>query len=310
MCTAITLRTKDCYFGRNLDLEYSYNETVVITPRNFPLCFRKEEELVSHYAMIGIAYVVDGYPLYYDAANEMGLGMAGLNFPGNTCYQLREGCHYKISPFELIPWILGKCKNTAEACELIEKTSIIPCNFSDDLPVAPLHWMITDGKTTVTVEATKKGVEITENPVGVLTNNPPFSYHLMNMNNYMNVTNLPPVDRFSGNGCLQAYGSGMGGIGLPGDCSSASRFIRAGFMKYNSVSGSGEMESVNQFFHILGNVEFVRGSVCVKEGMYDITVYSSCCNLDKGIYYYTTYENREIIGVDLYQEDLLSLIHI
>lgn len=306
MCTAITLKTKDHYFGRNLDLEYSYDETVTITPRNFVLSYRKEETQISHYAIAGMAYVADGYPLYYDALNEMGVGMAGLNFPGNTCYQEQEGRRYKIAPFELIPWVLGQCRNITEVCGLLRDTSIIPCDFSEGLPSAPLHWIITDGKSTITVEATEKGMEIIENPIGVLTNNPPFGYHLMNLNNYMNVTSLPPVDRFSGKGCLQPYGSGMGGIGLPGDCSSASRFIRASFMKYNSVSGGGELESVNQFFHILGNLEFVRGCATLKEGLYDITVYTSCCNLDKGIYYYTTYENRKITGVDMHMEDLGS----
>jgi choloylglycine hydrolase len=67
MCTAITYATKDHYFGRNLDLEFSYNETVVITPRNYPFTYRKCESSRSHFAMIGMAFVVDDYPLYYDA---------------------------------------------------------------------------------------------------------------------------------------------------------------------------------------------------------------------------------------------------
>ncbi|MBQ2802519.1 MAG: linear amide C-N hydrolase, partial [Lachnospiraceae bacterium] len=95
----------------------------------------------------------------------------------------------------------------------------------------------------------------------------------------------------------------MGAMGLPGDMSSSSRFVRAAFNKMNAVSGESEEESVSQFFHILGSVEQLRGCVKVKDA-YEITIYSSCCNADKGIYYYSTYENSQIIGVDMYQENL------
>lgn len=304
MCTAMVYKTKHHYFGRNLDLEYSYHETVTITPRNYPFHFFDGEEMETHYAMIGMAYVANNYPLYYDAVNEKGLGMAGLNFPGNACYRNCEEHTDNIAPYELIPWILGKCQSVQEARVLLAHTCIVEHNFSDELPAAPLHWIISDGENAVTVEATKSGLEIFDNPVGVLTNNPPFPYHMMNLNNYMNLTSQPPVNRFSSAHELKKYGSGMGGIGLPGDCSPASRFVRASFLKLNSVSGDSEKESVNQFFHILGNVEFTRGSVSVEEGVYDITVYSSCCNMEEGIYYYTTYENRRITGVDMRREDL------
>ena len=86
MCTAITYKTKDNYFGRNLDLEYGYNETVTVTPRNYKFLFSNKMEIKQHFAIIGIATVVSNYPLYYDAANEYGLAMAGLNFPDNAYY--------------------------------------------------------------------------------------------------------------------------------------------------------------------------------------------------------------------------------
>ena len=87
MCTAISYKTKDHYFGRNLDLEYSYVESVTVTPRNYPFHFRKERDFPKHYAMIGMAYVQDDYPLYYDATNEKGLSIAALNFPQNAHYK-------------------------------------------------------------------------------------------------------------------------------------------------------------------------------------------------------------------------------
>ena len=84
MCTAVSFLAKNHYFGRNLDYEFSYNETVTITPRNYPFKFRRMGENNKHYAMIGMAFVQENYPLYYDATNEKGLSIAGLNFPGNA----------------------------------------------------------------------------------------------------------------------------------------------------------------------------------------------------------------------------------
>ena len=96
----------------------------------------------------------------------------------------------------------------------------------------------------------------------------------------------------------------MGALGLPGDLSSQSRFVRAAFTKLNSVSGDSEGESVSQFFHILGSVEQQRGCCLAGEGKYEITIYTSCCNADRGIYYYTTYENSQITAVDVHREEL------
>ena len=86
MCTAATYKTKDFYMGRTLDYEFAYGEEVTVMPRNYPLHFRYMGDMSEHFAIIGMAHVADNYPLYYDAVNEKGLGMAGLNFVGNAVY--------------------------------------------------------------------------------------------------------------------------------------------------------------------------------------------------------------------------------
>ena len=304
MCTAITYYTKDHYFGRNLDLEFSYKETVTITPRNYPFKFRKVKEIDNHYAIIGMAFVAGNYPLYYDAINEKGLGMAGLNFPTNADYKEEKEDKDNIAPFEFIPWVLSQCANLDEAKELLSKINIANINFSDELPASPLHWIIADKNSSITVESVKDGLKIYDNPVGVLTNNPTFDIHLFNLNNYMGLSIEQPENNFSKKLNLDTYSRGMGGLGLPGDLSSASRFVKATFTKMNSLSGISESESISQFFHILGSVEQQRGLVHMGEDKYEITIYSSCCNMDKGIYYYTTYENGQITGVDMHKENL------
>ena len=302
MCTAITLKTADFYFGRNLDLEYHYNEAVTVTPRNYSFNFRNGKTLENHFAIIGMATVSDGYPLYYEATNEKGLSLAGLNFPDNAVYYPESDSKENIAPFELIPYILGLCSTVDEALAKIENMNLWNIPFSESFPLSPLHWILADKNRCVTLEPMKDGLKIYDNTVGVLTNNPPFDYHMYNLANYINLTTEQPKDRFGAN--LKPYSLGMGAIGLPGDLSSSSRFVRAAFTKINSVSGDSEDESVSRFFHILTSVEQLKGLNRVREGEFEYTVYSSCCNTDKGIYYYITYNNRQITAVDMNKEDL------
>lgn len=331
MCTAVSFITKDHYFGRNLDYDFSYQESVVITPRNYSFIYKNQRDLQGRdvrkveskaYAMIGMAYVVDNYPLYYDAVNEAGLGMAGLLFTGNAmyCSEIQEG-NLPIASFEFIPWILRQCSSVEEARKQLKNVRIMDWAFSKDLPPSPLHWMIADRNSSLVVEAVEEGLKIYDNPVHVLTNNPDFEYHLTNLNNYMDLSPYEPENSFADRVNLDAYSRGMGAIGLPGDLSSASRFVRGAFTRMNSICGGTEEESVSQFFHILGSVEQQRGSVRMRrmtdgkkdtdntedtasDETYEITIYSCCCNTDAGIYYYKTYDNHQITAVDMHRENL------
>jgi choloylglycine hydrolase len=306
MCTAVNLKTGDHYFGRNLDLDRSYGEEVCIIPQNFPLKFRKSNTLNTHYAIIGMATVVDGTPLFYDAANEYGLAMAGLNFPDNAQYYCENRDKDNICSFEFIPWILSKCKNLSEAKKLLDNINILNIPYSERLPVSPLHWIISYKSDSVVVECMSDGMHIFDNYLGILTNNPPFPLQMFNLNNYRHLSSTNGENKFLKYTVLENYCQGLGGIGLPGDVSSMSRFVRMAFYKENSVSATDETHSVSQFFHLLSSVEMCRGGCLVPSGEYDITVYSSCINTDKGLYYYTTYDNHQINLVDMHCTDLES----
>ncbi|QCQ90510.1 choloylglycine hydrolase [Rhodococcus sp. SGAir0479] len=303
MCTAANYTAGDHYFGRNLDLEISYHETVVVTPRNFRFAFRRVPELVTHHAMIGIATVSDGYPLYYDGTNDRGLSMAGLNFPENADYKPESPDATNIAPFEFIPWVLGQFETVADVRGALADVRLVDIPFSAHFPLSPLHWIISDRTESITVESVADGLRVYDNPVQVLTNNPTYDMQVFNLNNYMSLSVDPPENHFSEQLKLDTYSRGLGAFGLPGDLSSASRFVKATFTRVHSVSGSSESEAISQFFHILGSVEQQRGLVRLGD-KYEITIYSSCCNTDKGIYYYRTYENSQITGVDMHREDL------
>lgn len=308
MCTAATYKTKDFYMGRTLDYEFSYGEEITITPRNYEFKFRHAGQLKSHYAIIGMAFVAGGYPLYYDAVNEKGVGMAGLNFVGNAAYEEvildDESDAIQVAQFEFIPWILSQCSSVIEARTKLSQMRLTGTPFSEQLPAAQLHWIIADKDDCIVVESMNDGLHVYDNPVGVLTNNPPFPMQMFELNNYAGVSRKQPESTFAEVLKLNAYSRGMGGMGIPGDLSSQSRFVKVAFTKLNAVSGSDEMESVSQFFHILGSVDQQRGCCEVADGKFEITIYTSCCNATKGIYYYTTYDNHQITAVDMRKENL------
>ncbi|MBQ6685324.1 MAG: choloylglycine hydrolase [Firmicutes bacterium] len=304
MCTAVSYRTKCHYFGRNLDIERGYHEGVVITPRKFPFAFRYADSLEQHYALIGMATVIHDYPLYFEATNEVGLSMAGLNFPKNAYYPPYAEGKINIAPFELIPYLLGSCRSVADARETLHHINVIHCNFSEDLPVSPLHWLISDREESMVLECTKDGMKVYDNPFGVLTNNPTFDYHVMHLNQYMGLSEGLGENRLNPTVSMDNFSLGFGGFGLPGDFSSPSRFVRAVFVKEKSVCDGSEKESVNQFFRILQSVAMPKGCVMTGNGEYEYTRYSCCCNTDTQTYYYTTYQNMAVRNVEMREADL------
>jgi len=302
MCTGVWLNCGKAYFGRTLDYDISYGEEVVITSRNFPFKFRGAGECKSHFAMVGTACVKDGYPLYYDGMNEKGLCIAGLNFVGNARYCKRED-RTPVEQFELIPYLLCKCSSVDGVLYEFSKICIGGGAFNGDMPAAQLHWLIADGERCIVVESVEEGLKIYENPIGVLTNNPPFDMQAFNLNNYRGLSARDKDSTFGGGLDLKVYSRGMGAIGLPGDWSSQSRFVRAAFARANSLFGDSEEEGVSQLFHILDTVAVPAGCCRSGEGL-DKTVYSCCCSPQTGTYYFKTYNDLGISAVRLNKADL------
>lgn len=304
MCTAISCRWQDHYFGRNLDIEVSYQEQVVITPRGRRYALRNGNEFHNKMAFIGMASVVGDTPLYYEAANEKGLCIAGLNFPGVAVYHDPKEGMDNITPYELIPWVLGQCGSVKEARVLLERMNLTNIPFSPQIPLAPLHFMFSDGQESLVAEPREDGLKLYENPYHVMANNPPFEYHLWNLRNYRHLSPSNRENRFSPAYELGDYAVGMGAMGLPGDASSASRFVRTAFHLANSRGGETELDRVTEFFHILDTVAMVRGATLTNDGKEDITLYSCCIDAAHGIYYYKTYGNSQLTAIRMDQVDL------
>ncbi len=267
MCTCIC---HSPFFGRTLDLDRSFGEDAVIMPRRFPLELRYAERVEKHHAIIGCALVKEGMPLWFDAVNEHGLGAAGLNFPEYAVYHEPKAGKKNVASFELIPWLLSLCKNVREAKELLGNCNITPDAVSPDLPPTPMHWMIADAEgRSLVAESVAEGLKIYDNPFGVMTNPPPFPEQIADAEKDL----------------------------IPGDWSSHSRFLRALYVKKHTA-GSG----VSDFFNIMDTVKVPNG--CSKMDWH--TLYTSCADLSRGEYYFTTCENRRIRKLSLADAELDS----
>ena len=298
MCTSLSMDNGSFCFGRNMDIEFQLDSKVVAVPRRFPLRFSRAGEKTQHYALLGMATVIDGYPLFADAMNEAGLCMAALSFP-DCAYNSGSGSCI-LAPHELIPYVLSSCSTLAEAEKLLRDVRIEDIPFSKDVPNTPLHWHVADKSGSLAVECTSDGVNVMHDPVGVLTNSPPLSFHLTNLRQYVNLTAEYPKSRSGME--MEPFGRGFGAVGLPGDLSPASRFVRAAFLKLNSPCEEDSQRQIAQTLHVLGSVSMPRGSVITADGREELTAYTSCMNGTS--YYHVTYYGMRLHRADMSRYDL------
>ncbi len=304
MCTSIAWDNGNLFIGRNMDISFDFDRQVVVVPRNYEFVFKQEQSIKNHYAIIGTASVVENYPLFAEAVNEKGLYMAGLNFPGIAHFYNSEKNKQNITVNELIPYVLSKCENIAQVSEILKNINITNIPFIKGLPIPELHFIVSHKTGSIVIECTKEKMHVHLNPTGILTNNPPIEIQLHNLNNYMSLSAKNPKNSMTKEIKLNNYCMGLGALGLPGDFSSQSRFVKAYFLKTNSITGKTEEESVAHMFHMLDNVCMVKGAVLDNNDAVDYTVYSCCINADKGIYYYKTYNSTCIQAVSLQNENL------
>ena len=309
MCTGLALETKDGLhlFGRNMDIEYSFNQSIIFIPRNFK-CVNKsnKKELTTKYAVLGMGTIFDDYPTFADGMNEKGLGCAGLNFPVYVSYS-KEDIEGKtnIPVYNFLLWVLANFSSVEEVKEALKNANIVDIPISKNIPNTTLHRMISDitGKSIV-VEQTKEKLNVFDNNIGVLTNSPTFDWHVANLNQYVSLRYNQVPEFKLGDQSLTALGQGTGLVGLPGDFTPASRFVRVAFLRDAMIKNDKDSIDLIEFFHILNNVAMVRGSTRTIEEKSDLTQYTSCMCLEKGIYYYNTYENNQINAIDMNKENL------
>ncbi|MGL4742440.1 MAG: choloylglycine hydrolase [Sarcina sp.] len=307
MCTGLTLTTKDGehLFGRNMDLEYYFGQSVGIIPRNYTytnIANKKTEK--TQYAIIAMISMMADHPMLSDGMNEKGLGIAGLNF-GNEFGGLEKNFSkdkINIPAFDFMLWILANFDNIEDVKKNVLKVNLMDIQIDEKIPNVCLHWIASDKSgRSIVIEKTKEGMKVYDNEVGVLTNPPTFDWQLTNLRQYTNTIPTQIPKTMCSDKELTPTGRGAGLIGLPGDTTAPSRFIRAAFLR-NFVLQNEDV-SLGDYFHIMDNVAMVKG--CAKnDGINEFTQYTSCMNLENGTYTYKTYKSLSLTSINLFNENL------
>lgn len=304
MCTTVAKTGDKLIFGRNMDIDESFGEELILIPRKYTLKYKMAKQSENHFAVMGIGTVIDGYPLLAEGMNEFGLCMAGLNFVGNARYWSPEEGRDNLAPYELIPWILSSCKSLKDAIAKLKKVNLISLPFKKDIPLPTLHFHIADKQGSIVYESVKEGEKIYKNPVGVVTNNPPFDIQLTLLSNY---GGLSPR---ASSTALKPYSLGLGSYGLPGDFSSGSRFARAVFAKNNTLWQAGR--EIYGMMRILDLVSVPCGCVLNGEEKPHYTLYQSVMDGGECVYYFRScgsldFSRVEMMGMDTEGDTLTEL---
>lgn len=309
MCTGVRFSDANgnMYFGRNLDWSTGYGQKVVVTPRGYKYKSAFLGEMANSPALIGMGIVAENTPLYFDCANEYGLAVAGLNFPGYAKYET-EAIDGKtnVAAYEFPLWVALNFKTVDEVEKALSDVVIVAKPISEQYPVSELHWIIGDAERSIVVEYTAAGMEIFKNDVDVLTNQPGYAWHKENLRNYMNLFPQMPKEVKWREAKMTAFGSGSLMRGLPGGFYSTDRFIRVAYFNTHYPIRSDEATNVSRLFHTLTSVAMIDGGAAMADGNFEKTVYTGGYSSAAQTYYYSTYEDPAIKSIALKDYDLDS----
>ena len=309
MCTGVRFDDSNgnMYFGRNLDWSVPYGQKVVITPRGYKYKTAFLGENANSPALIGMGIIAEKTPLYFDCANEHGLAVAGLNFPGYAKYaEAAIDGKTNVAAYEFPLWVALNFKAVDEVEKALKDVAIVARPINDQYPVSQLHWIIGDAKRSIVVEYTERGMEIFKNDVDILTNQPGYAWHKENLRNYMNLFPQMPKEVKWRKETLTAFGSGSLMRGIPGDYYAPSRFVRVAYLNTHYPDKTSEEENVSRLFHTLTGVAMIDGAAAMADGAFEKTIYTGGYSSKTKTYYYSTYEDPAIVSVKMEDFDLNS----
>ncbi|MFK5855973.1 MAG: choloylglycine hydrolase family protein [Bacteroidota bacterium] len=311
-CTEILVKAKDASVVnvRSMEFEVDLKSAVNVQPRGevFTSITSDSTPGLQWTNKYGYVYMnALGYPLALDGLNEAGLSFGALYLPGYAVYQkIPSGENDKaLWNLDFGAWVLGNFSSVEEVKSALK--SVYVCQIKSLSSISPLHYNITDasGKSII-IEYTADGLTVYNNNVGVLTNSPPYDWHMANLRNYLNLTpNNPDSINFNGES-FSPLGQGAGLIGLPGDWSPPSRFIKSAITSHNALTPNNATEAVNLALHFINGVDIPKGvSRITSNGKteYDYTQWIVVRDLTNRRYMFRTYDNLQVRSVDLNKLD-------
>jgi len=317
-CTGFRVVSKDgaIIAARTLEFEFDLGSKIIVVPRGtFMTAFTTGWEGLSwnvKYGYVGANAL--GMDLVADGINEVGLACGAFYFSGCAGYQELQKELYKstLSQYDLVGWILGNFATVDEVKAALDNIRVYGLAIMiTESTIMPLHHIVYDAKGgCIVIEYVEGELNIHENPLGVITNNPTFDWHLQNLSNYVNLTPANVKSSKLGDFKIVGTGNGTGLLGLPGDNTSPSRFVRAAFYSHGEVKPKHAKEAVTLAWHILNALDIPEGLVVNEElGMVvsrDIAYWSAVRDLTNKVYYYRTYSDLNIRKVELGSIDFSS----
>ena len=318
-CTTFRIRSQDgaILIGRSMELGMPLESAVMIVPRGVTMSSTRPDlkpgtSWVVKYGFAGMNTL--GHDISTDGLNEAGLSVGGLYIPEYVRYQPFPAAARApaISNLELSNWLLGNFATVDEVRAALPKITVYDLTMPPAGP-QPLHWAISDAKGgAIVVEYVEGALRIHDNPIGTLTNSPNFEWHLTNLRNHVDLTNQNFDPLRLGTVVVKPLGQGSGMLGIPGDYTPPSRFIRATALAWSTVPPATATEGANAAFHVLNAVDIPIGAVAQripgKDGAaptlaYEQTQWATVHDLVNRLLYYRTYGNLAIRVVDLKKVD-------
>jgi len=286
-----------------MDFSYDIEPGFFIIPRNNPwynpITMKKHNDC---YSFIGIGQEADNVLGFFDGVNERGFAAAALYFAGYADYDIPVEDKNKepIASLDFLHYILGRCASVDELDMILKNICVIGLPDPVTKTAAPLHWIATDksGKCVV-IEQTRNGLEIFDNPIGVMTNSPDFMWHMTNLRNYMELSTIQEKKTCWENVELTPFGQAGGTMLLPGGYTSPERFVRTAFLKTHSQVPKDRVDAIMACFHIVESVSIPMGIVLTDKGTFDYTKYTAFINTNTCEYYFKTYDNTQIVTTRL-----------
>lgn len=292
----MTLETMDKikFLSRTMDFSFELDAKPIFIPRNFSFDSHVSgSNFKSEYAFIGAGRDMKGY-LFADGVNEKGFAIATLYFEENASFSKnKHSSKFNLAPEELVSWALGNVESVEDFSEKIKNLNIVALKNEVIGEVIPLHWIVSDDLgVTKCLEITKNGIHLYDNPVGVMTNSPEFPWHLTNLSHQNQFQPEEFSEKKYGSLENKSDGPGTGLLGLPGDFTAASRFLRTVVLKQYSTKVTGVYEGVNAVVHILNTVDIPKGVKVTnkKKDIADYTQYKGIMDISHRTYYMMPYD--------------------